>query len=282
LSPAVHVFVLAATLLAQERASFRSNVELVTVPCTVVDANGAAAAGLTREEFRVFDNGVPRIVDHLWVDSEPLTLAVLIDASPSQEDQLDEHVRTARELMQRILRPGDRSMIISVAEQVREWTDLETRSGPMFGDPCPVRACGGSPLWNAVYDTARLKLLPIRGNKAILLLTDGFDTGSPRPFSAAATEVQRAGAAVYALHYPGALGNRYAPDLFRLVAATAGATFSPGNLDQLVSRMETDLRHRYVLGFRPEKVSQKGRHELRVEVTDPNLTVRARKMYFEP
>ena len=282
MSSAVTVVALVAALLAQDRASFRSNVELVTVPCTVVDATGAAVAGLSREDFRVFDNDVPRIVDHLWVDSEPLTLAVLIDASPSQQDQLEEHVRTARVLMQRILRPADRSMIISVAEQVREWTDLETRSGPAFGDPCPVRACGGSPLWNAVYDMARLKLLSIRGNKAILLLTDGFDTGSPHTFTAAATEVQRAGAAVYALHYPSALGSRYAPDLFRLVAATAGATFSPGNLDQLVSRMETDLRHRYVLGFRPEKVSQKQHHELRVEMTNSNLTVRARKVYYEP
>jgi VWFA-related protein len=282
LSAPLTVLAFAAALLAQERASFRSNVELVTVPCTVIDANGAAVTGLAREDFRVFDNDVPRIVEHLWVDSEPLTLAVLIDASVSQQDQFDEHLRTARDLMQRILRPGDRSIIVSVDEQVQEWPDLNTHSGPLLGDPCPVRACGGSPLWNAVYDTARLKLRSLPGGKAILLLTDGFDTGSPHTFNAAAAEAQRAGAAVYSVHYPGALGGRYAPELFRLVADTGGATFSPGNLDQLVSRMETDLRHRYVLGFRPEKLSRKQRHELRVEVTNPALTVRARKAYFEP
>jgi Ca-activated chloride channel family protein len=279
LSLAVIFSALAGALVAQQPASFRSNVELVTVPCTVVDANGAAVAGLTREDFRVFDNGVPRIVEHLWVDSEPLTLAVLIDASPSQQGQLDEHVQTARDLMQRILRTGDQSIIVAIGEEVREWPNLDARGGPLLGDQCPARVCGGSPLWNAVYDTARLKLGPVKGNKAILLLTDGFDTGSPHTFAAAAAEVQRAGSAIYAVQYPGALGTRYAPELLRLVAATAGATFSPGNVDQLVSRMEIDLRHRYVLGFRPERLSMKSQHDVRVEVTNPKLTVRARKMY---
>jgi hypothetical protein len=54
-----------AGALAQERAAFRSNVELVTIPCTVVDGKGVPVGGLTREDFRVFDNGAQRIVDDL-------------------------------------------------------------------------------------------------------------------------------------------------------------------------------------------------------------------------
>jgi hypothetical protein len=243
--------------------------------------------------------------------------------------------------MRRILRAGDRSFVIAIDEDIREWRDPTSSSGPIFGDPCPKQAsnapgvrptsiCGGSPIWNAVYDTARLKLRPLTGNKAILILTDGFDTGSThtlaqtideaqradaavydtarlklRPltgnkaililtdgFDTGSThtlaqtidEAQRADAAVYAIEYPGALGSRYAPNLYRLAAATAGTSFQPpeGNYDAIVSRLETDLRRRYVLGFRPEKLTfNKPRHDIRVEVTRPNLTVRARKAYFQ-
>jgi VWFA-related protein len=293
---AISIALLACALAAQDRPSFRSNVELVTVPCTVVDAHGAAVTDLTRDDFRIFDNDTPRIVEHLWFDTDqPLTLAVVVDASPSQTRQFEEHRRTAAELMRRILRAGDRSFVIAIDEDIREWRDPTSSSGPIFGDPCPKQAsnapgvrptsiCGGSPIWNAVYDTARLKLRPLTGNKAILILTDGFDTGSTHTLAQTIDEAQRADAAVYAIEYPGALGSRYAPNLYRLAAATAGTSFQPpeGNYDAIVSRLETDLRRRYVLGFRPEKLTfNKPRHDIRVEVTRPNLTVRARKAYFQ-
>jgi hypothetical protein len=71
---AISIALLACALAAQDRPSFRSNVELVTVPCTVVDAHGAAVTDLTRDDFRIFDNDTPRIVEHLWFDTDqPLT-----------------------------------------------------------------------------------------------------------------------------------------------------------------------------------------------------------------
>jgi Ca-activated chloride channel family protein len=285
----------ASILAAQDRPAFRSTTELVTVPCTVVDSHGAPVPDLTRDDFRLFDNDVPRVITQFWLDTDqPITLAVLLDASQSQRAEFDEHRRTAADLLRRILRPGDRSFLVAIDEDIRLWSDLDSATGPIFGDPCPKQAsnapgvrptsiCGGSPIWNAVYDTARLKLRPLTGAKAILLLTDGFDTGSTHTFAQAIAEAQRADTAVYAIQYPGALGSRYAPDLFRLVSGTAGASFPPpvGNYDSIVTRLETDLRHRYVLAFHPEKLNfNKPQHDLRVEVTRPNLNVRARKSYL--
>jgi len=105
------------------------------------------------------------------------------------------------------------------------------------------------------YDAARLKLQGVRGNKALLLLTDGFDTGSVRTWSEAASAAQKADTAVYAIQYRSASGGSYTPQLYRLVAETAGTWFSApaGDLGPIVARLETDLRERYVVGFRPEK-----------------------------
>lgn len=280
---------LASTVFSQDAPAFRSHVELVAIPCTVVDAVGSPVHGLTREDFRVFDNNVPRIVSYFSQDDDqPVTLGILIDDSDSQHDLLSEHRRTVFDLLHRMLRPSDSAFVISIGENVRLYRDLTLTEMESFGEPCPRRqgisACGGSPLWNAVYDAARLKLRGVRGNKALLLLTDGFDTGSVRTWSEAAAAAQKADTVVYAIQYRSASGRNYAPELYRLVAATAGTWFSApsGDLGPIVARLETDLRRRYVVGFRPERVTfGKLRHEVRVEVTRPDLTVRARKTYFE-
>lgn len=275
---------LAASAAAQEAPAFRSNVDLVAIPCAVVDAHGAPVGGLTREDFRVTDNGTRRVIEHLWLDTDvPLTLGVLIDASPSQEDALAEHRETARKVLEGLLRPGDRTFRIEVAATMRLWPDGTGLPQP-FGEPCPVGVCGGSPLWNALYDAARLQLRAAPGNKALLILTDGFDTGSTHTWRQAADETHKADATVYAIHYASVFGGNFAPDLARLIAETGGATFGApkGDYTAIIARLEADLRRRYVLGFRPERLSGKVRHEVDVEVTRPDLTVRARKTYFEP
>lgn len=164
----------------------------------------------------------------------------------------------------------------------------------MFGEPCrkrdsniaglgPVSVCGSSPLWNAIYDAARIKLQPLTGNKALLILTDGFDSGSTRSWKQAADAVTRSDASLYAIQYQSGFGGGFAPDLYRLIHETGGTWFHApeGEYGQIVSRIEADLRHRYVLGFRPERLSGNLRHDIRIEVTRPNLSVRARKTYFE-
>lgn len=292
---------LVAASPAQEVLAFRSNVELVVVPFQVVDARGAMVNDLTRDEFRVFDNGTPRVIRNFWIDRDvPLTLGVIVDASVSQEEQVAEHRRTVVDLLQGMLRPGDQAFVISIAEDVRVWADLTgdveqirklmaAPPGDLLGEPCPRRqivagvppisACGSTPLWNAVYDAARLKLHALTGSKALIVLTDGFDSGSTHTWRQAADAANRAETSVYAVQYRSASGRSYAPDLYRLVEEAGGTVFSsPAGV---VSRLETDLRRRYVLGFQPEKVSGKVRHEVRVETARPSLTVRARKTYFE-
>jgi len=298
--------VLAAASLSQDGPSFHSKVEIVVVPFTVVDASGVAVEDLSRDEFHVYDNDVRRKIESLWLDADvPLTLGVIIDASESQKDQFEEHRRTAAGLLQRILRPGDRAFVVSVDEDVRLPVDLTDAAvdirgqmngsgGDLFGEPCakrgssipglgPWSVCGSSPLWNAIYDAARIKLQPLTGNKALLILTDGFDSGSTHTWNQAADAVSRADASLYAIQYRSGFGGSFAADLYRLVRATGGTWFRApeGEYGPIVSRLGMDLRRRYVLGFRPEKLSGKRRHEVRIEVTRPNLSVRARKTYFQ-
>ncbi|HUK31251.1 MAG TPA: VWA domain-containing protein [Candidatus Acidoferrum sp.] len=277
--------VLTIVCRAQSQLAFRSTVELVVVPVTVVDRNGRAVEDLKREEFQVYDNDVRRTIESFSVDDDqPLTVGVLIDESESQKDFAAEHRQTTAQLLERILRPGDRAFVVSVNEEARLWADwksLEREAGAPFGTPCPVSACGSSPLWNAIYDAARGQFQPRSLNKALILLTDGFDSGSTHTWRQAADAAANGNTRIYALQYRSASGRDYAPDLYRLVADAGGAWFRErdAGYQVLAERIETDLRHRYVLGFRPEELSGKTRHSIRVEVTRPDLAVRARKTY---
>jgi Ca-activated chloride channel family protein len=304
-TPTLLTCILAGVLRSQDGAAFHSSVEIVLVPCTVVNENGVAVTDLAKDEFRVYDNGVRRPIKNLWVDANlPVTIGVIIDASESQKENIAEHRQTVKELLARILRPGDRAFVISVEEESRLWVDLtdsadEIRTrlagtpGNPIGAPCPGReskipglgpssTCGSSPLWNAVYDAARIKLQGLTGNKALLILTDGFDSGSTHTWNQAADAVIRADASLYAIQYRSDFGTSLAPDLYRLIGETGGTRFAPphGDYSSIISRIQTDLRQRYVLGFWPEKFSGKARHELRIEATRPELLVRARKTYF--
>jgi hypothetical protein len=246
-------------LAAFEPQTFHSKLDSVTIPCTVVDVGGHPVTGLTRHDFRVYDNGVRRRIDNLWFDTDkPLVLAIIIDASESQREKLVEHRQTVRDLSARLIKSGDRSFVISVGNE------------------------GTSPLWDAIHDTAHSKLQSLQGTKALLILTDGFDTGSVHTWGQAADEAHKAGATLYTIQYRSSLGGGYAPDFLRMIDEAGGAVFTPphGNYDEIICRLETDLRRRYVLGFQPDAVSAKLRHEVRVEVNRPELTVRARKTYF--
>lgn len=295
----------ATSSLAQD-PPFRTNVEIVVAPFSVVDETGATVRDLSRSEFRVFDNGLRRHIESLWIDNnQPLTLGVIIDTSESQKEHVRELRQTVVEVLAHILQPGDRVFVISVDENVRLWIDvieapvdigqrLTSAPSEELGEPCgkglrnapgvrPLSPCGSTRLWDAVYAAARLKLESLTGNKALLILTDGFDGGSTHSWNQAADAVIRANATIYAVQYRSAFGRSFAPDLYRLVAESGGTWFRAPSTGYgpVINRIETDLRHRYILGFRPERLSGKARHEIRVEVSRPNLKVRGRRTYFD-
>lgn len=186
---------------------------------------------LRPEEFRVFDNGIERRVEHLWIDNDqPLTLGIIVDQSARQSVRRAEQHNVIRAIAEQVLRPNDRVFVIAVREDIRLWADCTSKPdellrtltwspGDLFGESCPkhqpngpglkpVSYCGESPLWNAVYAPAKLRLRPVTGRKALLMLTDGFDTGSTRTLNDARDEVHKADAAVYAIQYRGGFGGK--------------------------------------------------------------------------
>jgi hypothetical protein len=64
--------------------SFRSGIELVTVPVTVKHKDAARAVpDITAADLRVFENGTEQRIDFVERDTRPLSLTVALDVSSS-------------------------------------------------------------------------------------------------------------------------------------------------------------------------------------------------------
>lgn len=295
-------------------AQIRVNVGLVTVTCEVTDRSGAPAKGLQIADFEVRDNGREQKIESVWQEQDlPLTIGLLVDVSGSQSAFIDQHREAVAQFLSQILTPSDRAFIATVGTEVKLLADVtgsidELRRaadridalqlhGAQFGESClqtvPGRGCGGTALWNGVYAAARQKMRWIEGRKALIVISDGFDTGSPHTLPDAIEAVQESGSVVYAIKYvdpnltPASAGitRRQAAErgLERLTGETGGYTFPDpgGELGGVFARIEQDLRSQYVLGFAPPPAARDGRyHKLEVKMRPRGLMVRARAGYY--
>ncbi len=300
--------VLTPALLSQDVPVFRETTTLVTVPCAVTDEKGLVIQDLGVDDFRLYVDGVRRRIDNLWLEADlPLLLGVINDISDSQREHVSEKDRAVTQLLERVIHGPDRAFVVAVNDSVilksevsagpygLRYRILAAPGGEPLGVPCGTLAgahgrrrpvCGGTALWNAIYASAHLKLSGPGGNKALLILSDGHDTGSTHSFAAARDEVRQSGAVVYAIPYPDSLSpDASNQDLRRLTDESGGMLFDLRGTDYsgIISRIAADLRGRYVLGFRPDSTAGETRpHSLKVEVLRSGATVRARREYSGP
>jgi VWFA-related protein len=296
----IFVALLALPWLSQGQQVFRAEVDLVAVPCIVTDRRGAPVTGLGREDFRIYDNGVQQDIRNLWLDRDlPLALGAVIDISQSQSRWIGAHRADVEQFLNRILRPRDRAFVVEVNRDVILRSEvigsangvshvLAAGIGEPLGEPCPKlhgrSLCGETALWNAVYAAAHWKLRSLTGSKALLILSDGNDTGSTHSLNQALEEAQSSDAIVYAIRYPDGATAPAADGLSQLTRETGGLLFDPpeAGYGEILARIEADLRSRYVIGFHSSAASAgAAAHQLKVEVTRPGLTVRARRQYLE-
>jgi Ca-activated chloride channel homolog len=156
--------------------------QIVPVTCSVIGADGVAVRGLQLADFRVFDDGVQQPLTYFDASTESASVAIVIDASPSVLRESDEMRNAARALVD-ALSPADRTAIVDFSAH----TYLQL---PFSGDWGLIRKAvarvdarslledtGGSNIYQAVFLTARELFAGRTGRKAIVLLTDGQDSG---------------------------------------------------------------------------------------------------------
>ena len=244
-SPDLSILALLVTpaILSQDVPVFRETTTLVTVPCVVTDKRGLTINNLKIDDFRLYVDGARREIDNLWTEADlPLLLGVINDVSESQRNRVSENDRAVTQLLEQVIHQQDRAFVVAVNDNVILKSEVSAGTyglryrfiapgGEPLGGACGALEgehgrkrpfCGGTALWNAVYASAHFKLNGPAGNKALLILSDGHDTGSTHSLSDALEEVQRSETVVYAIQYPDALSTDTSADELRRLAERNG------------------------------------------------------------
>jgi len=163
-------------------ATLRVGVNLVEVNCNVLLAEGQHLRGLGRDEFRVWEDGAEQVIAHFDASQEPASIALVMDASPSVTREMEEMKAAARTLAAEVSSVDEIAVVTFDAEAYlllpfsRDRVALERaiESASMGRARAGKK---GSNIYEAVFLTAQQVFRGRTGRKAMLLLTDGQDSG---------------------------------------------------------------------------------------------------------
>jgi Ca-activated chloride channel family protein len=287
----------AGVALAQEAPPvFKSSVDLVPISALVRDGRGRPITTLRARDFEVRDNGVSRPILGFEVDDRtPITIAILVDTSGSM--RVGAKMDTAREIVKRLsadLLDGHDEVGLFTFDgglhQQHPFTEHPAAVNGSFTDIAPF---GITSLYDAIAETARrLEQRPAR-RRAIVVLTDGVDTGStlsPPEVSARASAIDapvyvvatvpRIDQTTYA-DRTSAPNARSTADARDLALWTGGDLLWAAGVEDAAGRAHeilTEIRQQYTIVIEAAAIDDW--RPLEVRVRDRHLVVRARAGYF--
>ena len=273
---------------AQEQRAFRSSVDLVPVFATVLAPDGSFAAGLTKDDFVVLDNGKPQDIASFSDQAQAISVSLILDTSGSMADALP-RVYAAASVFLDQLKPDDRAMVGSLVFQGPPFTSdksrLRTSLNLLPRDP-------GSPVF-AALDRALTTLDQETNRRVVVIYTDGKNQpirgsgvrlrGAPAPAPPATeatiqTRVETAGVMIYAIGFEGVSLSGGMKSIARRSGGRATELKTADDLGASLAAVADELHHQYLLGFTPAVFD--GRiHKIDVRMKPPGLTVRARQTY---
>jgi VWFA-related protein len=180
----------------------RIETNLVTVPVSVLDRQGRYVPGLRKEDFRVLENGVEQRIAYFEPTEKPFTVALVLDTSSSTRFRLWE-IKNAAIAFAKQLRPQDRVLVVTFNEKVLLLTEA-TNDLNVVSAVIEYNANTGTAtrLYDAVSLVIKERLNKIPGRKAIVLFTDGVDTGSyDATYHSTLREVEELDALIYPIKY---------------------------------------------------------------------------------
>jgi VWFA-related protein len=175
----------------------RVSTTLVTVPVIATDVEGKCVSDLTLTDFHLYENGVEQKIDRLISESAPFQTALMMDISPST-GLVRSDIEAAALSFAKGLRPDDELMVLSFTNRIYVESELTRDQSQLRRAITQSRARGGTPYFGVdpvrrqddrtrsmgtrLYDAVDLGVTDrfdrFSGRKAILLFTDGVDTGS--------------------------------------------------------------------------------------------------------
>jgi len=294
------VLVLGSTAAGRAQiARFASRTELVVLSATAVDDHGRPVTNLTKEEFRVFEDGRPQKLQHFSFGREAsLKVLFLVDASGSMTGKLKvTSARMALRLLLKALSPEDEAALAAFDHKywgVVAFTRDRMAIEQAFTELDPFSSTA---LHDALDHAAADLATHGEGRKAVVVLTDGVDTSSQRKPEDVMARSKALDVPIYALsvvsplddpaserftgaEHPAAARAGMAI-LKRYAALSGGAAFTVSDfpaLQQAASSIVGELKHQYRLGYDPPAGPTRFRR-IAVATTRKGVVIKTRNGY---
>jgi Ca-activated chloride channel family protein len=292
---------------------------LTNIFFTAADKNKRFVSNLKAEDIRVLEDGQQQNIFTFQTNIDlPLSLALLIDTSASEERTLPDLKEAARAFLENILVSKDEAAILSFTgettleqgfsgnlERLRRAIDRVEFVPPsgyigggvvVNGTP-PISGtnqaiAGSTAIWDAVWATSEelIGASAEHTRRAIILLTDGDDTSSRLKMDEAIAAAQKADALIYAI----GIGDRYTFNvnegaLRKIAERTGGRAYFPEHqrdLRDAFTQIQRDLREQYLVAYSPSNKARDGSYrKIEIQLVNPelkrqNLRLNYRTGYF--
>jgi len=284
--------------------TIKTQTTIVNVFATVRDKHNGIVSDLTKDDFKVYEDGVEQKVSYFTKEVDmPLSLAMLMDTSGSMQEILVAEQEAASSFVQEVMHKKDEAIVMSFDTDVNLLADFTedprelqrairraqiNAAGPMITPGTVPQSGGGTNLYDAIYLASHDELASEAGRKAIVALTDAEDNNSKMNENQAIESAQRADAVVHFLLITDPRATEgYGPGVASRIAQNTGGRVmvvrNAKGLEKAFDEVSEELRSQYVLGYYPANVAHDGTfRKIKVEVARPDVKILARKGYYAP
>jgi len=280
---------------SQDNVSVKLATELVSVRVTVTDQGGRAIEGLSKDDFKIYEDKVEQPVSFFSDEDTPASIGIVFDTSNSMSGG---KIMRAREALARFIQTSheqDEYFLISFNSSAQLLLDGARDGQAVLNRFNNVYPKGETALYDAVYLGIEKVSQGIYPKRAIILISDGEDNHSRRSFDELRRRLQESDVAIYPI---GIAGNSPSPKsritangpflMDKLASISGGKSFWPGNAEKMneaFERIALELRRQYSIGYLPSNFVADGKwRRIKVAVTDKHkfsrLSVRSREGYY--
>jgi Ca-activated chloride channel family protein len=291
----------------------------VLLPVTVRDAAGQFVPSLKAEDFTIYEDGLPQPISSFALKHLPVNVVLLIDTSSSVERELEDFKEAAYRFASR-LEAQDQISVIKFDDRVELVLDWTTNRAAL--NRALKRLTPGlfTKFHEALWLTAREQLSRVTGRKAVIVFTDGIDSGrgqisAEQAFRSLVEEetavyvvsktriqsqaeqrelafYQNASASARAFNQVRIEGLKMSlaalaaseDNLTRIAEETGGRIFLPSSFDELgdaYQQVADELRSQYVISYAPTNAARDGRYRaIRIKLKNPAYHATSRFGYY--
>jgi VWFA-related protein len=287
---------------------------LTNIFFTAADRHKRFISNLKAQDIRVLEDGQPQEIFTFQTNIDlPLSLAILIDTSISEERTLPDEKEAARAFLESMLRNKDEAAILSFTgettleqgftgsvERLRRAIDRVefvpptgyVGGGVIVNGTPPISGtnqalAGSTAIWDAVWATSEelIGTSAEHTRRAIILLTDGQDTSSRLKMDEAIESAQKADALIYAI----GIGDRYTFNvnegaLRKIAEKTGGRAYFPQHerdLRDAFAQIQKDLREQYLVAYSPINKARDGSYrKIEIQIVNPELRQQNLKLNY--